>query len=290
MIITYSKIILLVIIIIFITAWLTWIAATGHLAGKAKHQSNGEAKENLNIDGSSSTQMDTSPRMPKRIRSQIIPRSSSTRASSPDLERDAQFQSAIDIVSTSGDFRPLSEFFDSLNQNDRFLFFREIPSVFSKLGPKYDIAKKLAILEKVNASESDLATFRGKVLQMEARERYDEMKESGVLVALSDRDFAAICRSVASSRLKQGFEIIEDGGSDSAKRFAAAEVARYAIRAGTMEASKEIGNLPAGIVRDEAVAELVIWLRRTGSADEAEPWLKSIVDETAKSRLVPKSK
>ena len=51
-----------------------------------------------------------------------------------------------------------------------------------------------------------------------------------------------------------------------------------------MAGSQVIGKLPPGIVRDEAVAELVLWLKQTGSKEEAQPWLDSITDEQAKKK------
>ena len=56
------------------------------------------------------------------------------------------------------------------------------------------------------------------------------------------------------------------------------------MAAGTMAGSQVIGKLPPGIVRDEAVAELVLWLKQTGSKEEAQPWLDSITDEQAKKK------
>jgi hypothetical protein len=200
-------------------------------------------------------------------------------------DRDTQFQSAIEIVSSSGDFRPLSSFFDSLSQKDRFRYFDKVPSIFSNLGPKHDIAEKMAILAKLNVSASDIFTLRSRILQMEAKERYDEMKEAGVLKALTDKEFAMVCGKIATSRIEKAFSAAEDGGSESAMRSAASAVARSAIAGGTMEASKAIGGLPAGIVRDEAVADLVLFLRRTNSIDEAKPWEALIIDDKARKRI-----
>lgn len=195
------------------------------------------------------------------------------------------FRELADVAAANGNFLPLGKFFEGLGQTERYEYFKRIPAIFSKLGPSHDIREKMALLDKVNAPSSSLTALRATVHQMEARERYDQMKEEGILKSLSDKEFAGVCRSIASNRVKQGFANVEDAGSESAKRAAAAEVARCAIAGGTMEASKEIGNLAPGIVRDEAAAELVLWLRRTGSADEAESWVKTIVDEKAKARL-----
>lgn len=195
---------------------------------------------------------------------------------------------AIHTVESTGDFSQLLSVFDSLSQNDRIGKFLEIPAVFSKLGPKHDIAEKLALLEKVNAPASTLETFKRKILEMEARERYGAMNEEGVLADLKDEEFGSVCRALAMSRLKQGFQCIEDGASENAKRTAASMVGQFAIQAGTMEASKEISALPPGIVRDEAVAEMVLWLKKTGSEKEADPWLETIQDEKAKARAMGK--
>ena len=196
--------------------------------------------------------------------------------------------SAIATAESNGDFSQLQTVFDSLTQNERIGRFQEILSVYSKLGPKHDIEEKLALLEKVNAPASTLETFKRKIFEMEARERYGAMKEEGVLANLKDEEFGSVCRAVTTSRMKQGFQCVEDGTSESAKRTAAGMVARFAIQAGTMEASKEISALPPGIVRDEAVAEMVLWLRKTGSEKEAAPWLETIQDEKAKARAMGK--
>jgi hypothetical protein len=197
-------------------------------------------------------------------------------------------KASIAVAESSGDFASLASVFDTFSQNDRIGRFQEISSIFSKLGPKHDIAAKMAILEKVNAPDSTLDTFKRKILEAEARERYGELKDDGVLETLTDQEFGYVCRALTTSRIKQGFKCIDDGNSDSAKRTAAGMVTQYAIQAGTMEASKEIAALAPGIIRDEAVAELVLWLRRTGADTEAAPWLETIRDERAKIRALGK--
>lgn len=202
--------------------------------------------------------------------------------------KDRDFNHAIGVVEACGDFSALAVFFEGIRQTEREAFFIRIPNIFSKLGPKHDIAKKLALLEKMNVPSSTLETFKRKILEMEARERYGALRAEGVLATLKDEEFGSICRALATSRMKQGFQCIEDGASESAKRAAASMVTQFAIRAGTMEASKEISSLPPGIIRDEAVAEMVLWLRKTGSENEAAPWLETIQDEKAKARAMGK--
>jgi hypothetical protein len=197
-----------------------------------------------------------------------------------------EFNRAVGVAATNGDFIPLSEFFDSLSQLKREEFFRRVPSIFSKLGPTHDIREKMALLEKVNAYASRLENMRMAVLEWEAMERYDQMKEEGVLIKLTNEEFAAVCRRIAMNRVKKAFAAVEDADNETTKRIAAAAVARSVIAGGTMAASKAIGELPAGVVRDEAVAELVLWLRQTNSESEAAPWEAVIADETTKSRIL----
>lgn len=144
----------------------------------------------------------------------------------------------------------------------------------------------MALLEKVNAYASRLENMRMAVLEWEAMERYDQMKEEGVLIKLTNEEFAAVCRRIAMNRVKKAFAAVEDADNETTKRIAAAAVARSVIAGGTMAASKAIGELPAGVVRDEAVAELVLWLRQTNSESEAAPWEAVIADETTKSRIL----
>lgn len=165
-----------------------------------------------------------------------------------------------------------------------------LPSVFTRVGAKADITEKLSILENLSDSKTSLDTFERQIYEAEAKERYDEMQKEGIIGELKPELFAAVIREVGSVRIGKAFERIGDGGTEEARRMAAQALGRYAMRAGTMEGSEEIAKLQPGIIRDEAVAEMVIWMTKTGSAAEAAPWLATIQDPAAKARATPKPK
>src|SRR5690606_1329679 len=120
---------------------------------------------------------------------------------------------------------------------------------------------------------SQIEFHRKKILEAEARQRFDQLKEQGIISSLESKDFATLCLGMAKSKLAKGFSLIVEGKDEESRRVAASEVTRYAMEVGTLEASKEIQKLPSGILKDEAVAEMVIYLARGGSEAEAKPWL-----------------
>lgn len=274
-----------------ITAAITWIVAS-EIQQKSSKDKKSDRKE---LSGNPSL---SGPVFPKDRNQRTVPnvrkpesflsraeRNIEQAPRTPGEVDDHVFNRSAEIAATSGDFGPLSRFFDSLSQVKRDHYFRQVPTIFSKLGPSHDIREKLALLEKVNIYASSLESMRVAVLEREAVERYDEMKEEGILKTLTDKEFAAVCRRIASNRVEKGFTAVEDANSETAMRVAAATVARSAIAGGTMAASKTIAELPAGVIRDKAVAELVLWLRKTNSEDEAAPWEALIIDENSKARL-----
>jgi hypothetical protein len=192
----------------------------------------------------------------------------------------------IEVAETTGDFRPLKNSYGELSQGDKMAHFPRIAATYSKLGPKHDIEMKRSILETLSAPASTLARFERAILELEARERYDRLKEDGVIQELSANEFSHVCEAIANSRISKGFSIIADASDEETQRQAARSVARFAVRADLMEASRVIGALPSGIIREEAIAEMVVWLRNTGSGEEAQPWLDEIKDETIKNRLI----
>ena len=194
------------------------------------------------------------------------------------------FDEAAYVASSSGDFSFLLNLFDAIGQQDRYILGCRLPAVFSKLGPGHDIREKMALLNKISVPKAQHDDIRRQIYQMEAMERYDEMKRQGVIERLPTSDFVDICKALGKVRLSKAFERVADGGTEEAQRSAAAALGIYAMQAGTMNGSKEISELPPGIVRDEAVAELVAWLRRTGSPEEAQPWLDTILDAKARER------
>ncbi|MEI7912106.1 MAG: hypothetical protein WCK77_20935 [Verrucomicrobiota bacterium] len=194
------------------------------------------------------------------------------------------FNEAALVARTSGNFGLLANLFGSVNQMDRYLLGLQLPTVFSKLGPIHDIGEKLAIIEQISVPKTQLEDLRRKIYQMEAMERYDAMKSEGVVGTMTSADFSDICGALGRVRLGKAFERAADGGSEEAQRAAASALGVYAMRAGTMEGSQEIAKLPPGMIRDEAAAELVIWLKETGSKEDAQSWLESITDAQARKR------
>jgi hypothetical protein len=196
-----------------------------------------------------------------------------------------EYERLVNLASDMGDFSGLEEYFNHVGEKERYEVLIAAIGIFSPMGPTHDVKKKLGLLNKLNQPSSVLASLHEKIIEVEARERYDEMKQEGFLASLSDGDFAVACRSITKCRVAEGFKMVGDGKSESAKRHAAGEVARTAIASGLMEASVEIGKLEPGIVRDEAVVELVKWLRRTGSPGEALAWAETVKDDVSRAKI-----
>ncbi len=173
------------------------------------------------------------------------------------------------VASTTGDFSLLANLFGSVSQTDRYLLGRQLPTVFSKLGPTHDIGEKLAIPDKISVSKSQLEDVRRQIYQLEAMERYEELKKEGTVRNLSATDFTDICRALGGVRIGKAFERVADGGDEETQRAAASALGAYAMQAGTMVGSRELTKLPPGVIRDEAVAELVLWLKQTGETSGA---------------------
>ena len=200
------------------------------------------------------------------------------------------FMEAWHVAKTTGNFDQINDLFLAVEQKQRYVIATMLPMVFSKLGPEYDIPKKLDILENLSDIKTSLDSLERQIYQAEAKERYDEMQKAGIVGELSPENFAAVIQAVGGIRLGKAFERVADGGTEEAQRRAAAALGRYAMRAGTMEGSEEIAKLQPGIIRDEAVAQMVIWMNQTGSGAEAAPWLETIQDPVAKARATPKPK
>lgn len=194
------------------------------------------------------------------------------------------YDEAAYAARSTGDFGQLANLFTALSQSDRHLLGHQLPTIFSKLGPTHDISEKLAILDKISIPRAAFEEIRRRIYQMEAMERYDDMKREGIVGKLPTGDFVDVCSELGKARLGKAFERVADGGTEETQRAAAAALGVYAMQAGTMNGSKIISELPPGIIRDEAVAELVSWLKRTGSKQEAQPWLDTIMDAKARER------
>jgi hypothetical protein len=193
--------------------------------------------------------------------------------------------SEIEVAESTGDFRPLIDSFSKLSQNDKMGHFNRVAAVYSKLGPKHDIEMKLLMLEMITAPSSLLERYEHSILELEARERYESLKEEGIIHELSVDKFSQVCESLANSRIDKGFSAISDGNGEETQRMAARSVARFAVRADLMEAIRAISSLEPGLIRDEAIVEMVLWLRKTGAHQEAITWVNIIQDTKAKSRL-----
>jgi hypothetical protein len=274
-------------LLVALTASATWVIASRHAEAKYRTESPSVVEGSVGpYQGGPIRQLREGGHRPD---GQTLLRSTNTRTP-PGITasgQDAELHRLAELASASGDFAPLGDFLEGVSQSERFRYFDRIPTIFSKWGPSHDIREKMSLLDKLNAPASTLAALRNSILRMEARERYSEMKEEGFLKTLSDDEFAEVCRAIATSRINRAFTSVEDAPSESAKRAAAAAVAKRAIAGGTMEASREIAKLPPGLVRDEAVAELVLFLRLTGSGSEAAPWIETIQDEEARERIGP---
>ncbi len=215
-----------------------------------------------------------------------------TTTDAADMNQEIQrlFMEAWHVAKSTGNFDLIEEVFLAVEQKQRYGLATMLPMVFSRLGPEHDIPEKLGILENLSDIKSSLDTLERQIYQAEAKERYDEMQKAGMIGELAPEDFAAVIQAVGGVRLGKAFERINDGGTEEARRMAARALGRFAMRAGTMEGSEEIAKLAPGIVRDEAVAEMVIWMNKTGSKDEATPWLEAIQDPAAKARATLKPK
>ncbi len=200
------------------------------------------------------------------------------------------FMEAWHVAKTTGDFEPIKNLFSAIDQKERYQLSSMLPSVFSKFGPEYDLAQKREILNSIIVEKDSFDRLERSIYQAEAKERYDEMKQAGIITDLKPEIFSSVIQAVGEIRLGVAFERINDSGSEEARRLAAIALSRYAMKTGTMEASEEIAKLEPGIIRDEAVAEMVIWMNRTGSADQVLPWLETIHDPIAKARATPKPK
>lgn len=194
------------------------------------------------------------------------------------------FNEAAHVARASGDFGLLADLFGAVGQNERLVLAHSLPAVFSKLGPSHDLAAKLGILEQLSVPGNSLDDLRRRILTQEAMERYEEMQREGVIGKLTPGDFAHVCAELGGVRLAKAFERVADGGSEEARRAAASALGRRAMTTGPMAGSEVIAKLPPGVTRDEAVAEMVLWLERSGSDQEAQPWLEMIEDAQAKAR------
>jgi len=211
--------------------------------------------------------------------------------SDPTVNRLAwMFDEAKKRISATGNYRYLENLVEGVKQsdvgeNDLTTLGVRLSEVFSKMGPSYDIREKKRLMESLEPSEGKRGTYKIYMLNEEAKERYSQMREEGEIAKLSTQEFASICWAMAEVRPEKAMERVADGPSEDAIREAAARVARFTMGKGSMEASQMIQRLPAGIIRDEAVAEMVIALNKLDSGDEAKAWLATITDEQARVRV-----
>ena len=199
-----------------------------------------------------------------------------------------RFDESFEVACATGNFAALKEFISEVNADKRPYFINRLSRAFSKLGPRHDIEEKLRIIEASNVSADDSIYLRRLILQREASQRFEQMEREGIVETLDERDFSDVCHSIAESRPSRAFAVAHHGRSEEGIRMASRAIARCAIRGGVMGASKEILGLRDGIVRDEAAAELVLWLNNAGSQEEAAAWLATIADDTARSRAMEK--
>jgi hypothetical protein len=195
------------------------------------------------------------------------------------------FTEEVARITRYGDYSGFSRKLSNLEPNQRMTYAQRIPELFSPLGPAHDVAEKIKLIGVLDAPIDYQNSTRDAVFRQEGKRRFDEVVKSGLIQELHKEDFSAMCVALSTVSLARGFDAVADGADAEMQRFAARKVASFSMMAGPLEASKEISQLPAGFIRDEIVAEMVLFLKRTGSPDDAAAWADTIIDEQAKQRV-----
>lgn len=198
----------------------------------------------------------------------------------------SEFLKASEVIAANGNYSYLHQLINDIPLEKRAILFVHLPRIFSKLGPVHDIKQKFLLAEKLSNNQNDLKNLREAILGAEAVYRIGDMREEGVLKSLNDADFSIVCRSLGLKSLSEGFALASEGSNESSVRLAASTIAGAAMASGPLAASSTISKLPKGLVRDEAIAEMVVWLKNSGSAAEAKPWIDAISDPKARKRAI----
>ena len=223
---------------------------------------------------------------PDAVRSILV-----DQGSDPTINRLAwMFDEAKKRISATGNYRYLENLVEGVKrsevgENARTTLGVRLSEVFSKMGPAYDIREKTRLMESLEPFEGKRGTYKICMLNEEAKERYTQMKQEGEVAKLSTQEFASVCWAMADIRPEKAMLRVADGPTEDARREAAARVTKFSMERGSMETSQMIQKLPTGIIRDEAVAEMVIALNKQGSGEEAKAWLATITDEQARLRV-----
>lgn len=195
------------------------------------------------------------------------------------------FRSETAQIALSGDFSGFAQALSVLDLNQRIIYGRKIPLLFSPLGPAHDVPEKLKLIELMGSQVDLQESIRRSVFEEEAKLRFAEVVSSGCIELIDNEDFASMCVGLSKTGLSRGLSAAASGANAEMQRHAARKVASFSMLAGPLEASQAISQLPAGMVRDEIVAGMVLFLKRTGSADEAAAWAATIIDEQARKRV-----
>jgi hypothetical protein len=195
------------------------------------------------------------------------------------------FTDEIARIGIYGDYSGFARKLSMLEPNQRMTYAKQIPELFSLLGPTHDVGEKIKLIGILDAPIDYQNSIRDAVFQQEGMRRFDEVVNSELIQKIYNEDFAAMCVALSTVDLSRGFGGVAFGANEEMQRFAARKVGEFSMMAGPFEASKEISQLPAGFIRDEIVAEMVLFLDRTGSGDDAATWAGTIIDEQAKQRV-----
>lgn len=189
---------------------------------------------------------------------------------------------ALRAANSKGEITQLKTVMTAIGPIERIeVFHTKILELATPLGAAHDIDAMLDLAREVKSYSQE--KLREEVFE-KAAERLDELNSSGFLSELAPSDFALLCGSVAQTNGTRAFDAAAEARDEESRRTAAARVMSQILKYDSYAAAEKLSEIPEGLVRDEATAEMIVWLVGRGSSAEALPWLDQIADPTARDR------
>lgn len=198
----------------------------------------------------------------------------------------SKLSEAYVAIQSQGDYSTLRTVLEELPPLERIsTLYQEFPSLRSRLGNRYDLDEKLAIVAEFGGARA--GDIRVRVF--ESTGAFLEPDADKELINSMDQDsWKIMARGSAKSDAPKAFELALSDIENTHRGIACAEAVKLWMGLDPMAASERINRMPKGALKDVALVEMVAHIISKGDAGSAKAWLSEFSDLAIAEKMIPR--
>lgn len=211
------------------------------------------------------------------------------RTANPQPEQDGKpkksptLAEAISRVKACGDYGLLRRVLSDMDTKNRHLFlWADLVCLQSPRGVAHDYRESLDIIKDYGeANSASLAKTLGRMTGL----RLDPAKDKDFVRSLDPDAWKAMIAGVVEENAPKAFDFANVDWGEPHQRIACAEATKIWLEMDALAVSSRLMRMPSSDMKDVAISEMVDWLVRKESADEAAAWIAEISDNDLREKM-----